>query len=587
MVRSLGLWQIWRREFAHYDANKFRQDVLAGLTVGAVALPLALAFGVSSGATAAAGLVTAILGGLIIGALSGAPYQISGPTGAMSAILIIIAQRYGLEATWVTGVMAGIMILLVGILRLGRFIAFIPAPVITGFTAGIAIIIFVGQIYNFLGVSTPGAESAAEKFLGYFHGGFMPDWRTMAVGGLVVLTMLLWPNRWSRYMPASLLAIVLATVVAVITGWDIARIGEIPRTILLDERLTFGTIPWGTLQDLLMPAISIAALGAVESLLCGAVASKMTGIRLHANQELIAQGIGNIIIPFFGGIPATAAIARTSVGIKSNGQTRVTSIVHALVLLASALLLAPVLAQVPLAALAGVLMVTAFRMNEWHAIRFMFTNRFKTAIITFTITLIATITLDLTQAIIIGAALSAVVFINQAADLGVDIRAVDADRMRERGMMLRTACPHVRVAYLTGPLFFAATNTFNETFAHLGDTRVLILSMRAVPNIDISGLEVLAALHEKMVHENRILMMAAVQPQVMSMLERANLVEAIGRDRFFWGADRAILMADKEFISPTEPAEVQPGVAPDGSLLRKNRLLMQASAIPAYQAAKI
>jgi SulP family sulfate permease len=556
MVKSLGLWQIWRREFTHYTAHKFRQDVLAGLTVGAVALPLALAFGVASGSTAAAGLVTAILGGLIIGALSGAPYQISGPTGAMSAILIVIAQRYGMEATWVTGVMAGTIILLVGLLRLGRFIAFIPAPVITGFTAGIAIIIFVGQIDNFLGVATPGAESAAVKFLGYFHGGFIPDWRAMAVGGLVVATMLFWPPRLSRLMPGSLLAIVLATVVAVVTGWDIARIGEIPRTILLDDRLTFAAIPWRDLESLIMPAISIAALGAVESLLCGAVASKMTGIRLHANQELIAQGLGNIVIPFFGGIPATAAIARSSVGIKSNGQTRVTSIVHALVLLASALLLAPVLAQVPLAALAGVLMVTAFRMNEWHAIRFMFANRFKTAIITFVITLIATITLDLTQAIIIGAALSAVVFINQAADLGVDIRAVDADRMRERGMLLRGSCPNVQVAYLTGPLFFAATNTFNETFAHLDDTRILILSMRAVPNIDISGLEVLTALHEKMAHEGKILMMAAVQPQVMSMLERASLVDVIGRDKFFWSADRAILVAEKRYLLPVEAAAV-------------------------------
>ncbi len=544
-MQSLGLWQLWRREFSPYNFDKFRQDLLAGLTVGAVALPLALAFGVASGATAAAGLVTAILSGIIIGALSGAPYQISGPTGAMSAILIVIAQHYGLEGAWVTGMMAGVIILVVGLLRLGRFIAFIPAPVITGFTAGIAIIIFVGQIDNFLGVKTPGSESAAGKLRGYFQGGFVPDWRAMVIGGAVIVTMLFWPARWGRYMPASLLGIVLATVIAVATGWEVARIGEIPRTILLDERLLPANIPWANLNDLLLPAISIAALGAVESLLCGAVASKMTGIRLHANQELIAQGVGNIVIPFFGGIPATAAIARTSVGIKSGGQTRLMSIIHALALLASALLLAPVIALVPLAALAGVLMVTAYRMNEWPAIRFMFTNRFKTAIITFAVTLLATITLDLTQAILIGAALSAMVFINQAANLGVDVRMVDAARMRERGLPVRGACPYVRVAYLTGPLFFAATNSFNEAFANLDDTHVLILSMRAVPNIDITGLEALAALHEKIQHEHKVLLLAAVQPQVMHMLTRSKLAEAIGPDNFFWSADRAILVTEQ------------------------------------------
>jgi SulP family sulfate permease len=228
--------------------------------VGAVALPLALAFGVVSGATAAAGLVTAILAGITIGALSGAPYQISGPTGAMSAILIVITARYGLEGTWLTG-------------------------------------------------------------------------------------------------------IIVPSILAPVAAWDIPTVGAIPRTTLLEVRLRFADIPWEDLDSLIAPALSIAALGAVESLLCGAVASKMTGIRLHANQELIAQGIGNLVNPYFGGVPA-AAIARTSVGIKPRGQTRLVSILHALILLASALLLAPVIARIPLTALAGILMVTAARMNE-------------------------------------------------------------------------------------------------------------------------------------------------------------------------------------------------------------------------------
>ena len=304
-----NLPQLYRDEFSNYNASKFRQDLLAGLTVAAVALPLALAFGVASGASAAAGLVTAILAGLIIGALSGAPYQISGPTGAMSAVLIVLAQQYGLTGIWLAGAIAGVLLLVIGLLRLGRFIAFVPSPVITGFTSGIALIIFIGQIDNFLGIQTPGAHSATEKLLGFFQGGFTVDWHAVVLGTVVILTMLLWPKKWSLRFPASLLGIILATVLNAVLRWPVPVIGAIPQTLLLSDRLQLGAIPWDNLAGLIAPILSITALGAVESLLCGAVASNMTGIRLQANQELIAQGVGNIVIPFFGGVPATAAIA--------------------------------------------------------------------------------------------------------------------------------------------------------------------------------------------------------------------------------------------------------------------------------------
>jgi SulP family sulfate permease len=440
--------------------------------------------------------------------------------------------------------------LAVGLLRLGRFIAFIPAPVISGFTSGIALIIFVGQIDNFLGVQTPGAESAAVKLLNYFRLSLAPNWQVILIGLLVVLMMIFWPQRWGKIIPGSLVGIIAATITGVVMGWEVPQIGNIPRSIILDERLMPANILWSELSTLIAPAISIAALGAVESLLCGAVASKMTGIRLQANTELVAQGVGNIIIPFFGGVPATAAIARTSVGVKSGGQTRLTSIIHALALLASALLFAPVIARVPLAALAGVLMVTAYRMNEWHAIRYIFHNRFKTGIATFIITLIATVALDLTQAILIGAVISAAVFINQIANLQIDIRPVEAERMRRRGMPVRGDCLHLKIAYLTGPLFFAATSTFNEAFAHLDDTHVLILSMRAVPMIDVSGLEALASLHEQMQHQSKVLLVSGIQPNVMRMLERGKLAQAIGPDNFFWSADRAILTAEQRYSCP-------------------------------------
>jgi SulP family sulfate permease len=537
--------QILRREFEAYSLDKFRQDLLAGLTVGAVALPLALAFGVASGASAAAGLVTAILAGLIIGALSGAPYQISGPTGAMSAILILITQKYGMSGMWVMGVMSGVLILVIGLLRLGRFIAFIPAPVIAGFTSGIALIIFTGQIDNFLGISTEAAESSLLKLANYLKGGFSPNWQTIVVGAIVILFMLAWPKKWARLVPASLLGIITASLAASFAGWDIPRIGEIPRTILLSERLSLFDIPWNSLGELVAPAVSIAALGSIESLLCGAVGSKMTGIRLQANQELIAQGVGNILLPFFGGIPATAAIARSSVAIRSGGLTRITGIVHALALLAAALLLAPVISQVPLAALAGVLMVTAVRMNEWHAIWFIFARRFKTAMITFAITMLATIALDLTEAILIGTAISAAVFINSVANLKIDLVEVDPEKMKKRGLDVHGRCKHIRVAYLTGPLFFAATNTFNQAFSRLENMSVLILSMRAVTLLDVSGLEVLTALHERLAKKNLTLMISGVHADVLEQMRRGGLLDQIKPENIFWSADEAILAAEQ------------------------------------------
>jgi SulP family sulfate permease len=543
--------QVLREEFHEYNASKLRQDVLAGITVAAVALPLALAFGVASGATAAAGLVTAILAGLVIGGLSGAPYQISGPTGAMSAVLIVLVNRYGLEGLWVAGLLSGALLTVIGLLRLGRFIAFIPAPVITGFTSGIAWIIAIGQIDNLLGVRVPRGElpvvgleflqeSAALKMLGYLQHNVTPDWRTLLVGGVVIALMVLWPKTWNARFPASLLGIVAATTLVMLTGWDTPAIGAIPQTLLLDERLSGAAIPWANLQDFVAPALTITALGAVESLLCGAVASNMTGVRLAANVELIAQGVGNLLIPFFGGVPATAAIARTSVGIKSGGQTRLTSVVHALALLASMFVLAPVMARIPLAALAGVLIVTAWRMNEWEAIGYIFKHRLKTAMFTFAITMLATVVLDLTQAILIGAFLSGAVFLNQMANMNITAQGVDREKLRARGVEVRGPVEHVRVAYLTGPLFFAATGHFNEAFARLDGVRTLILSMRGVPLIDTSGLQALLTLVEKLRQQGGTLMLAGVHEPVRQMLERGGLVEEIGADNFFWSAEQAI-----------------------------------------------
>ncbi len=541
--RSLA--RLYKDEFTEYSLAKFQQDLLAGLTVAAVALPLALAFGVASGASAAAGLVTAVLAGIIMGLLTGAPFQISGPTGAMSAVLIVLVNRYGLEGIWVAGLLSGILLLAIGLMRLGRFIAFIPAPVISGFTSGIALIIFIGQIDNFLGVNTAATETAAQKFLGYFNGGFTLDFCTILLGLVVIGTMLLWPAKWNARFPSSLLGIILATLLNGALGWPTPMIGTIPQSLILQDRLSLANIPWSDLSEFIAPTLTITALGAVESLLCGAVGSNMTGIRLQANQELVAQGVGNMLIPFFGGVPATAAIARSSVGIKSGGQTRLVSIVHAVGILLSMFLFTGFMERIPLAALAGVLMVTAVRMNEWDAIKFIFGKRFKTDMIAFAITMLATIVLDLTQAILIGSFLAGAVFLNKIASIEVDVQEVDTERLKQRGIETTGACQHVRVAFLTGPLFFAASGQFNEAFANLGDIHALILSMRGVPLIDTAGIEAIHRLQERLHKQGGMLMIAGIHDNARKMMERGGLVKAIGVENFFWSSDRAIVEAER------------------------------------------
>jgi SulP family sulfate permease len=361
------------------------------------------------------------------------------------------------------------------------------------------------------------------------------DRHALAIGSVVILTMLLWKGKWNARLPASLLGIILATLLNYALRWSTKMIGDIPQSLLLQSRLNLSNMPWSNLGEFIAPTLTITALGAVESLLCGAVGSNMTGIRLQANQELIAQGVGNMLIPFFGGVPATAAIARTSVGIKSGGQTRLVSIIHAVGILLSMFLLAPLMARIPLAALAGVLMVTAIRMSEWDAIRFIFGKRFKTDMIAFTITMLATI----------GSFLAGAVFLNKIASIDIDVQEVDTERLKQKGIETAGMCKHVRVAFLTGPLFFAATGQFNEAFASLQDTHALILSMRGVSLIDTAGLEAIQRLHERLQQQGGTLMFAGVHDNAREMLERGGLVEAIGEENFFWSSDQAIVEAEK------------------------------------------
>jgi SulP family sulfate permease len=555
---------LWRREFAGYTRATFGRDMVAGLTVAAVALPLALAFGVAGGATAAAGLVTAIIAGLVIGALSGAPYQISGPTGAMSAVLIVVTSQHGLRGLWLAGLLSGLIILALGVFRLGKIINFIPAPVITGFTSGIALVIAIGQLDNALGIQTAAHHSSAQKLLGYFTAPLPPLNGYAVVCALMVMaTMLLLPRfRWGGRLPGALLGIGIVTAAASLLGWPVAQIGAIPATIVLPDRYipTFDDL--ALISPLLGPAVAIAALGSIESLLAGVVAGRMTGKKLAVDQELVAQGVGNILLPFCGGVPATAAIARMSVGIKAGGETRLTGIIHALTLLAGALTLGALIGKIPLAALAGVLLVTAWRMNEWHLIRLYATRRLKTPLLILAATMAATVALDLTQAILVGVGLSLLAFIGQVSRLSIVAAPVDWSRLRAAGVPVIDEVAGVTVVYISGPLFFGATGQLTAALDRFADARATILSLRGVPLIDASALHAI----EQFWHEQRargnLLLLCGLQPAVRQLFDRAGATALIGADQFYWGANEAIsaaahtLAADDRYAARDTPLTV-------------------------------
>jgi SulP family sulfate permease len=532
-------WRDLKTEFAGYNGKKLAKDAMAGLTVAAVALPLALAFGVSSGATAASGLLTAIISGFVISLLGGAFYQISGPTGAMAAILMSIIAQYGMSGVFTATIIAGILLVLAGIFRLGRVTAFIPMPVIAGFTSGIAVIIALGQLDNFFGVTSTGG-SALEKVFSYFTHGFSPNWISVAIGGLVILFMIFFPKKWNAVVPASLVAIILATAASALLSLDVASVGEVPSSLLLKERFSFAGFRFSDIQGLLAPAVSIAALGMVESLLCGASAGRMTGVRLDNDRELVAQGIGNILAPLFGGIPATAAIARTSVAIKSGAQTRLTGMFHAVVLLISMLALGPVMSKIPLSALAGVLLVTAWRMNEWATIKYIFSRKFKGAILKFLATMAATILFDLTIAIVIGVVISLVLLAVRLSKLEIHYDEVNPDRLRDQTAPLSPVYSHAEVVYITGAVIFSNTQMIADIADELDGKSAVLFSMRGASYMDISGaqafLELLQGLRKKAVP----VYICGVSDSVKRMMERSGIADCVGTDNFYWSVERAL-----------------------------------------------
>lgn len=527
---------MFTNEFKGYNVKKLGKDMLAGITVAAVALPLALAFGVGSGASAAAGLVTAIVAGLIIGALSGASFQISGPTGAMTVILLSLVSQSGPQGMFLACFLSGLLLILAGVLKLGDLVSFIPLPVITGFTSGIAIIIALGQINNITGFVSEGTE-AIERVISYFTHAQTLDFGALLTGGAVILFMIIYPKKWSAVLPGSLAAIVLATAVTTLLQLSVQTVGEIPRTLFLSERFTFSGISFLRINELLIPAISIAALGMIESLLCGASAGRMKGERLNASAELIAQGVGNIALPFFGGVPATAAIARTSVAVKAGAQTRLTSIFHSVVLLLSMFTLGGVMSKIPLSALAGVLIITAWRMNEWNVIRDIFAKHHKSAIAQFLVTMVCTVVFDLTIAIVIGVIFSVFTFVVKISQMQVTVSELIPEKMEGNSII---DPQNTAVLYITGPLYFGSVRRLEDCLLTLHDKERLIFSMRGVPLADLSAAQALFDLCKDLMGKGTRIYFSCLQSTVENMLKKCGLTDLIGEECFFWSTDQAI-----------------------------------------------
>ena len=523
-----------------YSRATFTADLMAGLIVGIVALPLAIAFGIASGVSPEKGIITAVIAGFVVSLLGGSRVQIGGPTGAFIVIIYGIIQQYGEAGLLVATLMAGVMLILMGAFRLGTVIKFIPYPIIVGFTAGIAVTIFTTQIADLFGLDF-GGEAVPGDFVGkwalYFrHFGSIDPWNTL-VGVVSVLIIALTPKVMRR-IPGSLVAIIVMTVAVWLmrTYAGIEGIDTIGDRFTIRAELPAATLPqldWEAVRSLFPAAVTIAILGAIESLLSATVADGVIGDRPDSNTELIAQGAANLLTPLFGGIPATGAIARTMTNINNGGRTPVAGIIHAVVLLLILLLLMPLAQYIPMACLAGVLMVVSYNMSGWRTFKALLRNP-KADVIVLLLTFFLTVIFDLTIAIEIGLLIAGVLFLKRVMET-TEISVIRDEIDPSAGNDLRPSDEHltvpkgVEVYEINGPYFFGIATKFEEMMAQMGDRpRVRIIRMRRVPFIDSTGLHNLTTLCEMSQREKITVVLSGVNETVRTTLERAGLSEMLG-----------------------------------------------------------
>ncbi len=534
-----------------YSKEKLLQDLIAGMIVAVVAIPLAIAFGISSGVGPTEGLVTAIIAGFIISAFGGSKVQIGGPTGAFIVIIYGIIQQHGLTGLLIATIMAGILLILMGVFKLGNVIKFVPYPVIVGFTAGIAVTIFSTQMNDLFGMGIQDAPADfIHKWICYFQHWRDINWWAFAIG-IASLLIIIFSTKLSKKIPGSLLAIVLMTLVVWLLRkfggiTSITTIGDLytlpsgmPAPHLPELNLSDGQTLINLIQELFPSAFTIAMLGAIESLLSAMVADGVIGDKHNSNTELIAQGVANVVTPFFGGIPATGAIARTMANINNGGRTPVAGMIHAVVLLLVLLCFGPLVGMIPMACLAGVLIIVSYNMSGWREI-IALSKAPKSDVIVMLVTFVLTVIFDLTIAIEIGLLLAVILFLKRTNETTVirsfsdEIDPTLSNDIRLHGNDLEKLHipPHTEVYEIDGPYFFGIANKFDEISQRMGTDgqKVRILRMRKVSFMDSTGIHNLEQLFLRSQRCGMTLVLSGVNENVYKTLDKAGLVKMIGKE---------------------------------------------------------
>ena len=559
MIKSLGKFVFKPKLFEdlkQYDKATFTADVMAGIIVGIVALPLAIAFGIASGVTPEKGIITAIIAGLAISLFGGNRVQIGGPTGAFIIIIYGIIQQYGEKGLLIATILAGIFLVLLGVFKLGTIIKYIPYPIVVGFTSGIALTIFTTQIKDLFGLSISEVPADfIEKWIVYVKHFHTIDWWSAGVGLLSVIIIALSP-KVTRKIPGSLIAIIIMTVGIYFLkqyGWatSVETIGD---RFKINAELPGMNVPdlnWETIKQLVSPAITIAILGAIESLLSATVADGVIGDKHDSNQELVGQGIANILCPIFGGIPATGAIARTMTNINNGGRTPVAGIIHAVVLLLIFLLLMPLAQYIPMACLAGVLVIVSYNMSGWRTFKGLMKNP-KADVAVLITTFLLTVIFDLTIAIEIGLVLACIIFIERVMETTEvnlfkdEIIPTDTDGTVFTKEEHLTIPAQTEVYEIDGPYFFGIATRFEEVITQTKDNpKVCIIRMRKVPFIDSTGIHNLTSLCE-MSHKDGVhIILSGVNPKVHQTLKKSGFYNIIGRENICDNIQEALNVAKK------------------------------------------
>ena len=522
-----------------YNKQTLVQDLLAGIIVGIVALPLAIAFGIASGASPEAGILTAIVAGFIISFFGGSKVQIGGPTGAFIVIVYGIIQEYGMNGLMIATFMAGAFLILMGVLHLGTIIKYIPYPIVVGFTSGIALTIFATQIKDLFGLQIESVPADfLDKWVVYFQHIGTINWWSLLVGiGSIVIIMLM--PKLSRRIPGSLVAIIVMTLVTLgLKALGIEGIETIGDRFSISSALPQPSVPeltWESIRHLAQPAMVIAMLGAIESLLSAAVADGVIGDRHNSNQELVAQGIANMVSPLIGGIPATGAIARTMTNINNGGRTPVAGIAHAIVLALIYLFLMPLVKYIPMSCLAGILVVVSYNMSEWRSFRAILKNP-KSDIIVLLVTFFLTVIFDLTVAIEVGVLIACLLCMKRMAETtNVSVISDEIDPTADtdiQGNLEHLIIPEgVKVYEINGPYFFGIGNKFEEMMGDMGGrAKVRIIRMRRVPFIDSTGVHNLQNMCRMCAQLGVKVVLSGVNPSVMKVLKNAGMEEVVGKE---------------------------------------------------------